>query len=379
MIKPSAVSCADEAPEAKSTFPVARVAVPVAAIVLLAVSVVALAVGRYPISPFDVLRVFFSLRDGIGAAGTSAGSAAGASTSNAASAAMSQASAHLAMLHAIVWDARLPRLLAAALIGAALSVSGTAYQAVFRNPLVSPGMLGVLSGSAFGAALGIVSGLQGTGVQVAAFIAGLAAVLLGLGIAALLQSGMILTLMLGGLISNALFTALLSLVKYVADPLNQLPAIVFWMLGSLAQVGWTDLARFAVPLLIGTFLLCCSGRVLDALSLSDDEAQTLGVPVVPIRLGVIALATLLATLTVSLAGIIGWIGLLVPHLARACVGASNTRVLPLSALLGAIIMIAADTSARTLSPGEIPLGIITELFGALAFILVLRRFRGSLS
>jgi iron complex transport system permease protein len=133
-----------------------------------------------------------------------------------------------------------------------------------------------------------------------------------------------------------------------------------------------------VPILIGTILLCLSGRLLDALSLSDDEAQTLGVHVVPIRLGVIGLATLLATLTVSLAGILGWIGLLVPHLARACVGASNTRVLPLSALFGAIIMIAADTSARTLSAGEIPLGIITELFGALAFILVLRRFRGSL-
>ena len=343
---------------------------PASAVLLLILSTAALGVGRYPISPLDVVRAFFY---------TPVTSATGIDSSGYLTGQLGTAlAAHRAMLHAIVIDARLPRLVAAALIGAALSVSGTAYQAVFRNPLVSPGMLGVLSGSAFGAALGIVCGLQETGVQVAAFIAGLAAVLLGLGIAALLQSGMILTLMLGGLISNALFTALLSLVKYTADPLNQLPAIVFWMLGSLAQVGWTDLARFGVPLLLGTLLLCVSGRVLDALSLSDDEAQSLGVHVMPIRLGVIALATLLATLTVSLAGIIGWIGLLVPHLARASVGASNTRVLPLSALFGAMLMIAADTSARTLSAGEIPLGIITELFGAIAFILVLRRFRGSL-
>lgn len=182
-------------------------------------------------------------------------------------------------------------------------------------------------------------------------------------------------LVLGGLISNALFSALLSLVKYVADPLNQLPAIVYWMLGSLAQTGWSDLGRLALPLLAGTLILCASSRVLDALTLSDDEARSLGVPVTAIRLGVIAIATLVSALTVSLAGMIGWVGLLVPHLARAVVGASNQRVLPLSALLGAAGLVLADTCARSVSAGEIPLGVVTELVGALAFVVVLRRLR----
>lgn len=338
-----------------------------ATVVLIASAVLALCVGRYPLGIAQVVQTLVSAVAGhlpthqTSAAGGVAGSA------------------QAALLHAIVIDARLPRLLAAALLGAALAASGAAYQAVFRNPLVSPGMLGVLSGSAFGAALGIVLGAQGAWIQVSAFAAGVVSVLVGLGIAGMLQSGAIITLMLGGLISNALFTALLSLVKYVADPLNQLPAIVYWMLGSLTQTGWPALDRFALPLLAGTVMLCLLGRILDTLSLSDDEARSLGVPVTAIRLGVIALATLLSTLTVSLAGIIGWVGLLVPHLARPLVGASNVRVLPLSALIGAVVMILADTCARTLTAGEIPLGIVTELFGALAFVLVLKRFRTSIA
>lgn len=323
--------------------------------VLCAVAVLALCVGRYPLHPQDVLHALLPLSDS------------------------TDGQARKGLLHAIVIDARLPRVLAAALIGAALSVSGAAYQAVFRNPLVSPGMLGVLSGSACGAALGIVLGLHPAWIPLCAFSLGVASVVLGVGIASMLQRGSILTLMLGGLISNALFTALLSLIKYTADPLNQLPTIVYWILGSLAQIAWTDIDRFAIPLLIGTVVLCLSGPILDTLSLSDDEARSLGVPVQPIRLAVIALATLLAALTVSLAGIIGWIGLLAPHLARPLVGASNSRLLPMSALIGAIILMLADTVARSVSAGEIPLGIVTELFGALAFVIVLRQFRGSMA
>jgi len=325
-----------------------------AATVLLALAAgLSLCLGRYPLSPTDVAR----------ALGTLAGLAGPAHD------------AHDAMLRAIVIDARLPRLLAAALVGAALSVAGASYQAVFRNPLVSPGMLGVLSGSAFGAALGIVLGAQGVWIQLCAFAAGIAAVALGLAIATMLERGNMLTLMLGGLISTALFSSLLSIVKYTADSRDQLPAIVYWLLGSLAQAGWPDLARFAGPLLAGTALLCCSARLLDTLSLGDDEARSLGVPAASIRLAVIAVATFVSALTVSLAGMIGWIGLLVPHLARPLVGAANGRLLPLCALIGATGLILADTCARTASAGEIPLGIITELFGALAFVLVLRRFR----
>lgn len=332
-----------------------RPALSIAALLLLLSALLALCVGRYPIAPADALRTLAAL------------------------AGLAEPPANAELLQAVVVDARLPRLLAAALVGAALAVSGGAYQAVFRNPLVSPGMLGVLSGSAFGAALGIVLGGHGAWIQLYAFGGGVAAVALGLAVAGMLQRGSILTLMLGGLISSALFSSLLAMLKYTADPQDELPAIVFWMLGSLAHAGWTDIERFAAPLLAGTLLMCTGARLLDALTLDDDEARSLGVPVTALRLGVIGLATLLSALTVSLAGMIGWIGLLVPHLARPLVGAANARLLPLCALVGAILLILADTCARSLSAGEIPLGIITELCGAAAFILVLRRFRGGVA
>lgn len=314
----------------------------VAALLLLVAIVGALCAGRYPLSPS---AVWDALRDPSSLAGT------------------------------IVMDARLPRILAAVLIGAALSTAGATFQAVFRNPLLSPDLLGVLGGAAFGAALGILMGAHPALIQVLAFAMGLAAVGIGLFIAHSIGSPGVLGLVLGGVISSALFASALSLVKYVADPLSQLPAIVYWLLGSLAQVGWTDLQRFGFALLAGIALLCASGRVLDVLTLADDEAKSLGIPVAKVRLAAIALATLVSAMTVSVAGMIGWIGLLVPHIARQLVGAGNARVLPMSAVLGAVLLVAADTFARSVSAGEIPLGVITELFGALAFILVLRRLR----
>jgi iron complex transport system permease protein len=328
-----------------------RRALPAAIVFLAAAALLSLCAGRYPVSIADVFATF------------------------AARLHLHAPPARFALLNAVVVDTRLPRVLCAALVGAALSTAGATYQAVFRNPLVSPGLLGVLSGSAFGAALGLVLGAQGASVQVFAFVAGTLSVAVGLGVARMLGGGGVLMLVLGGLVSNALFSSLLSLIKYVADPLNQLPAIVYWLLGSLAQSGWADLARLGLPLVAGIALLCICAPLLDALTLSDDEARSLGVPVAAIRLGVIVVATLISALTVSLAGVIGWIGLLVPHIARAIVGASNRRVLPLSAALGAAGLILADTCARSVSAGEIPLGIVTELFGALAFVFVLRRLR----
>jgi len=315
-----------------------------AALVLVLAIGMALCVGRFPLSPAAVWHAF---ADTSTLAGT------------------------------VVLDARLPRVLAAVLIGAALSTAGATFQAVFRNPLLSPDLLGVLSGAAFGAAAGIVLGVNPVVIQLLAFAMGLAAVGLGLFIAHAVGSPGVLGLVLGGVISSALFASALSLVKYMADPLSQLPTIVYWLLGSLAQVGWTDLQRFGVALLAGVALLCASGRILDALTLADDEARSLGIPVTQVRLITIVLATLVSAMTVSVAGMIGWIGLLVPHVARQLMGAGNARVLPMSALMGAIVLVAADTFARTVSAGEIPLGVVTELFGALAFLLVLRRLRRS--
>ncbi|MDE1169096.1 MAG: iron ABC transporter permease [Pseudomonas sp.] len=280
-----------------------------------------------------------------------------------------------ALLHSLIIDTRWPRVLAAMLVGAGLSVSGAAYQAVFRNPLVSPGLLGVLSGCAFGAALAIVGNLHGLWVPALACATGLAAVAVGVGIANLFPAPSILMLVLGGIVANALFTSLLSMVKYIADPLDQLPAIVYWMLGSLSAVDAQALAVIAPVLLVAIVSLCLSGRVIDALSLSDDEAHSLGVPVQRIRYGVIVLATLISALTVSIAGMVGWVGLLVPHLARLLVGPGNARLLPVSACLGGCFLLAADAAARSVSAGEIPLGIITELLGAVAFVLVLHRVR----
>lgn len=276
---------------------------------------------------------------------------------------------------AVLLQARLPRILAALIVGAALSMSGGAFQAVFRNPLVSPDLLGVLSGAAFGAAGAILMHGSAVLIGIAPVLGGCCAVALGFAIARLVGTEGVLPLLLGGLVSSALFTALLSLLKYLADPFDELPAIVYWLLGSLAQTHWIQLAILAPVLLLAMLALWCASPVLDALVLSDDEAHSLGVPVRPLRAIILVLGTALAALTVSLAGIIGWVGLIMPHIARLLIGPTHRRMLPFTALLGAGCLVVADTAARCLSPSEIPLGMMTELFGALGFILVLRRLR----
>lgn len=322
------------------------------ALALLAAALLALLCGRYAISVNEFAR-FAAAMAGVGELPV----------------------ARFQLLHSLIIEGRLPRVIAGLLVGAGLSVSGAAYQAVFRNPLVSPGLLGVLSGCAFGAALGILLQLHGLAIPLLACVTGLIAVAVGVGIANLFDNPSILLLVLGGIVANALFTALLSLTQYLADPVNQLPSIVYWLLGSLSAVDHRALLVIAPLLTLGIVLLCLGGRALDALSLSDDEAHSLGVPVRAIRYGVIVLATLICALTVSLAGMVGWVGLLVPHLARLLVGPANSRLLPVSACLGGIFLLLADGAARSLTAGEIPLGIITELFGAIAFVLVLQRVR----
>jgi len=313
---------------------------------------VSLTIGRYPISLWQLAQ-FICQGHGL--------------------AALSPQDSQL--LSQIITNARLPRIIAAVLVGAGLSVSGAAYQGVFRNPLASPGLLGVLSGCAFGAAIGITLNLGGLWIPLLASIAGLLAVAVGVGLSNLFSSASMLTLVLGGIVSNALFSSLLSITKYMADPQDQLPAIVYWMLGSLSAVDRHALTLVGPVLLLSIVCMCLAGRAIDALSLSDDEAYSLGVPVRRIRYAVIILATLISALTVSLAGMIGWVGLIIPHLARLVVGPNNSRLLPVSACFGAVFLIVADALARTLSAGEIPLGTLTELLGALAFVMLLKRAR----
>lgn len=277
------------------------------------------------------------------------------------------------ILLTIITQSRLPRILAAIIIGAGLAIAGTAFQAVFRNPLVSPGLLGVLNGCAFGAALGMVYHVNIYGVSLLAVLTGLIAVIIGLLIARSIGGHSILYLLLGGIISNALFAGLLALVKYIADPQEQLPSIIFWLLGSLSSVSIPLLTITAPIIIIASTLLMLLGRILDVISLGDDEALSLGIPVVPLRYGIIFLATIISALTVCLAGIIGWIGLLIPHLTRLIFGANHRLVLPLSAILGACFLLVADDIARLISNGEIPLGVVTELLGAGIFFFLLSK------
>jgi iron complex transport system permease protein len=279
---------------------------------------------------------------------------------------------------ALIWDTRLPRICAAMLVGAGLSTAGACFQGMFRNPLVAPDLLGVLAGSGVGAAAAILLGLGGPLRMALTCVGGVAAVALAILIArAFGQRGDSddgpLLLVFGGIVAGALFTALLSLAKYVADPDNALPDIVYWLLGSLAQVDRASLAMVAAPLLIGIAVLIASGRLLDLMVLSDDEAMSLGLPIVPVRLLLIGVATAVCAITVSIAGTIGWVGLVIPHIARLMVGPAHARLMPLAAVVGAGFLLIADTLARTATASEIPIGIITNLIGVIAFLGVLPR------
>ena len=308
-------------------------------------------VGRYPLTPGEVLRAL-----GQGLFSHPLGSSPEAV--------------------AIVVENRLPRAVMGVLVGAALAVSGCAFQALFRNPLVSQGVLGVSSGASFGAALSILL-LSGTAfTPLFAFVFGVAAVLLSFLVARMSGEATTLMLVLGGTIISSIFSALVSLLKYAADPYNQLASIVFWNMGSLASLERGVLPWSAAAMGAGIFLLLLLGQTLNVLAMGEDEARSLGLSTGAARLLVISGATLATAGAVSLAGTIGWIGLIVPHMARFLIGSDNRRLLPFSALLGASFLMLMDLLCRTLTGGEIPLGILTSLIGGPFFIYLLRRYKG---
>jgi iron complex transport system permease protein len=275
---------------------------------------------------------------------------------------------------------RLPRVAAAILVGAALAGAGTAYQTLFRNPLVSPDILGVSTGAGLGAVLGILLSLPVAGIQGLAFLLGLATVALVYLIAAALHGhDRTLVLVLSGVVIGALAGACISLVKILADPYDQLPAITFWLLGSLAGVKLSDLALVAPLVLIGLVPLVLLRWRIGVLSLGDDEARALGVDVPRLRLLVIGAATLMTASVVAISGVIGWIGLMIPHIARMLVGPNFARLLPAAMLLGASFMLLVDTLARTMARIETPLGILTAVLGAPFFLWLLARGRKSWS
>jgi iron complex transport system permease protein len=275
-------------------------------------------------------------------------------------------------VRAIVMQVRGPRVLAALTVGAALASAGAAYQNLFRNPLVAPDILGVSAGCALGAVAGISLGLPIAAIQGLAFAGGIAAVSLVLAIGAWVRGhDRVLTLVLTGVVVGSLFGAGIAFAKYVADPYNQLPAITFWLLGSFAGVLPRDLV-FALPLVAIALvpLLLLRWRI-NLLSLPDDEARALGIDVARMRMVVIAAATLATSAGVAIAGVVGWVGLVIPHAARLLVGAEFSRVLPMSAVLGAAFLLLVDTLCRTVARTELPPGVLTALVGTPVFIWLL--------
>jgi len=282
------------------------------------------------------------------------------------------------VMHTLLLEIRLPRILACVLIGASLAISGAAYQAMFVNPLVSPSILGVLSGAGFGAAVGMFFKFNEYLIQLSTFGFGFLAVAVALGVSALYsRSGSVIVLVLGGVISGSLFTSLLSVLKYAADPNDALPAITYFLMGSLGFASKSFIQISILPMCAGVLLLALSGKYLNALSLGEEEAKSLGVNTTRVKIFIILVATFVSALSVTIAGIIGWIGLIVPHIARFIFGADNRAVLASSAMIGAIFLLFCDSFSRLIFTFEIPIGIVTSLFGIPMFIIVLRRAKRS--
>ncbi len=276
----------------------------------------------------------------------------------------------------VLFNIRLPRIVAAVLVGAALAAAGAAFQSLFRNPLVSPDILGVSTGAGLGAVVGILLGMPVMVIQLFGFGGGLAIVLMVMALSRMLRSsGDILVLVLAGIVVGALAGAGISLVKVLADPYDQLPAITFWLLGSLAGVKGGDVMATLPAVAVGVAPLLLLRWRIGVLSLGDDEARALGVEVARLRAVVIAGATLATASVVAISGVIGWVGLMVPHMARMMVGPRFDRQLPAAILIGAAFMIVVDTLARTAAAIEVPLGVLTAIIGGPMFVWLLARSR----
>ncbi|WP_419769277.1 MAG: FecCD family ABC transporter permease [Candidatus Marinarcus sp.] len=279
------------------------------------------------------------------------------------------------LMQNIIIEIRFPRVIASILIGASLAISGVAFQSMFRNPLVSPGILGVLSGASFGAALGMIFFKEFILIQASSFIFGILSVFIALFISMFNKQNQLILLILGGVVSSAFFSSLLSITKYMADPYDELPAIVYWLMGSLALIDKQTIYVVTLPILLGIFLMIFLSKYLNVLSLGDEEAKSLGINVKLTRFVIILIATFISAFTVVLAGMIGWVGLVIPHITRLLFGSNNIVIVPLSALIGAIYLLIIDNISRTLFSVEIPIGILTSLIGIPFFAYALKNVK----
>ena len=303
--------------------------------------------GRYPVSPIDVIKTILSpIFPQLTVSST---------------------------INTIVWQIRLPRILAAILVGASLSMAGTAFQGIFKNPLVSSDLLGVSNGAGFGAALAILFSGSGIIIQIFAFIFGIISVSITYLISKAYKAGGILILVLSGVAISAFFNSLISAIKFVADPEDKLPEIVYWLMGSLASVTMDEIIMIIIPLFIGFIILYLLRWQMNILAMGDEEAQSLGLNPSRVRLIIIAACTLLTSAAVSISGIIGWIGMIIPHMARMVVGPDNKILIPASLSLGASFLLLIDNISRVIISIEIPIGILTAIIGVPIFLYLLRR------
>lgn len=325
-----------------------RAAYLVVSVGVVLVAVIALAVGRYAMGPDQVVRVLLGQILPLEQTWTSAE-------------------------EAVVVNVRLPRVLLAILVGAGLAACGAALQAVFGNPLVSPQILGVSSGASFGGALAIVLGLGSAALVLGSFGFGLVALLAVFAASRTRGPAPPLTIVLAGIVVGALFAALVSLLTYLADPYGELQSLVFWLLGSLATATYTKVAIAGVPVLLGGAVIYALRWRINVLSLGDEDAVTLGVRPGRLRWLIFTAVAAVVAGAVAVSGVIGWVGLVVPHLARLWVGPDNRVLIPVSIGLGAAYLTAIDTLTRTLGVAEIPLGVLTAVVGAPVFLILLRR------
>ncbi|AZV56637.1 iron ABC transporter permease [Clostridium sp. AWRP] len=313
---------------------------------------ISLAIGRYPISVSQFFNVILSNVSGMD-------------------------NSKYATISTVLFNVRIPRILSALLVGAGLAIAGSAYQGLFKNPMVSPDILGASSGAGFGAAFGILLSFNSFGIQISAFLFGLAAVSITYLISIIIGRGnnATLILVLTGMVVSALFSSFISITKYVADPYDKLPAITFYLMGGLSSVTMKDIKILSVPFIIGIIPLILLRWKLNVLSFGDEESKSLGVDTSKLRIVIILCSTLITAGAVSISGIIGWIGLVIPHIARMFVGPNFKVLLPASLLIGGTFLLLVDDVARCAFSVEIPLGILTSLIGAPFFIYLLIKGR----
>ena len=331
--------------------PIKRLAWILFIIIPVFVILISLSIGRFFVPPEEIFRSFFSK--------------------------FVQGDGSTSVYETIINRVRIPRILSAFLVGGSLSLSGAAYQGIFRNPMVSPDILGAAAGSGFGAAVAILLSLNVFMIQVSSFIFGLIAVLITYSLSTVLsrKNDMTLTMVLTGMVVSTMFSSFISLTKYVADPNSKLPAITFWLMGSLSSVSQKDILIVIFPMAAGMIPLFLLRWKINILSFGEEEARSMGISTNLLRMIIIIATTLLTASSISICGMIGWVGLIIPHVARFIVGPDYKILVPASTIIGATFLLIVDDIARCATSVEIPLGILTAIIGGPFFLYLLMKGR----